>query len=98
MRRARASEPKVGVSLCKNRSEQSMFLERLGADAAVSGAFSPYAQQEMVLARVATAQRDFYHLYIETGIVNAEASGGLYCRSQNRVSLPVTGDWVAARI
>ncbi len=55
-----------------------MFLERLGADAAVYGAFSPYAQQEMVLARVATAQRDFYHLYTETGTANAEPSGGLY--------------------
>ncbi|MFB3829793.1 MAG: ribosome small subunit-dependent GTPase A [Bryobacteraceae bacterium] len=75
-----------------------MFLERLGADAAVYGAFSVYAQQEMVLARVATAQRDFYHLYTETGIANAEPSGGLYHRSLNRASLPVTGDWVAARI
>jgi ribosome biogenesis GTPase len=52
----------------------------------------------MVLARVATAQRELYHLYTETGIVNAEPSGGLYYRSLNRVSLPVTGDWVAARI
>jgi ribosome biogenesis GTPase / thiamine phosphate phosphatase len=75
-----------------------MFLERLGADAAVYGAFSPYAQQEMVLARVATAVRDFYHLYTETGAAHAVPSGGLYYRTLNRSSLPVTGDWVAARI
>jgi hypothetical protein len=39
-----------------------MLLELLGADAAVYGAFSPYAQQERVLARVATAQRDLSSL------------------------------------
>jgi ribosome biogenesis GTPase len=75
-----------------------MFLESLGADAAVYGAFSPYAQQQMVLARVATAQRDVYHLYAETGTVDAEPSGGLYYRTLDRASLPVTGDWAAARI
>lgn len=75
-----------------------MFLERLGADAAVYGAFSPYAQPEMVLARVATAQRDFYQLYTETGAANAEPSGKLYYRTLSRAFLPVTGDWVAARI
>src|SRR5512147_1637909 len=94
---ARASEPGVGVSLCPNRSEQAMFLERLGADAAIYGAFSPYAQQGMVLARVATAQREFYHLYTEAGAANAEPSSGLYHRTPNRALLPVTGDWVAAR-
>ncbi len=75
-----------------------MFLERLGADAAVRGAFSPYAQQNLVLARVATAQRDFYHLYAETAVLDAEPSGALYHRSPDRFSLPVTGDWVAARM
>lgn len=75
-----------------------MFLERLGADAALYGAFSPYAQQGMVPARVGTAQRELYQLYTETGVVQAEPSGGLYYRSLNRVSLPVTGDWVAARM
>lgn len=75
-----------------------MFLELLGADAVLFGAFSPYAQRQMVLARVATAQRDFYHLYTETGGANAEPSGGLYYRTEGPASLPVTGDWVAARM
>jgi ribosome biogenesis GTPase len=75
-----------------------MLLERFGADAAVYGAFSSYTQQEMVLARVATAQRDLYHLYTETGAINAEPSGSLYYRAPDRASLPVTGDWVAARV
>ncbi len=75
-----------------------MFLERLGADQAIYGAFSTYARQELVLARVAIAQRDFYHLYTEGGSAHAEPSGKLYYRTPGRSSLPVTGDWVAARI
>ncbi len=75
-----------------------MFLERLGADAALYGAFSIYAQQGMAPARVATAQRDFYHLYTETGVVSAAPSGGLHYRSPDHAGLPVTGDWVAARM
>ncbi len=75
-----------------------MFLERLGADQAVFGAFSPYAQQQMVLARVAIAQRDLYYLYTEDGPAHAEPTGKLYYRTAGHSSLPVTGDWVAARI
>ncbi len=75
-----------------------MFLERLGADQAVYGAFSPYARRQMVLARVAIAQRDLYYLYTEDGPAGAEPSGRLYYRTPGHSSLPVTGDWVAARI
>ncbi len=75
-----------------------MFLERLGADQSVYGAFSSYAQQQMVLARVAIAQRDIYYLYTEDGPAHAEPSGRLYYRTSGHSSLPVTGDWVAARI
>ncbi len=75
-----------------------MFLERLGADQAVYGAFSLYSQQQMVLARVAIAQRDLYYLYTEDGPVQAEASGRLYYRTPDHPSLPVAGDWVAARV
>ena len=75
-----------------------MFLERLGADQALYGAFSSYARQQMVLARVAIAQRDLYHLYMENGTAHAEPSGRLFYRTPGRSSLPVTGDWVAARI
>ncbi len=75
-----------------------MFLERLGADQSVYGAFSSYARQQMVLARVAIAQRDHYYLYTEDGPAQAEPSGRLYYRAPDHSSLPVTGDWVAARI
>jgi ribosome biogenesis GTPase / thiamine phosphate phosphatase len=75
-----------------------MLLEHLGADQGVYGAFSSYAQQQMRLARVAIAQRDLYYLLTEEGPVHAEPSGGLYHRTPDRSALPVTGDWVAARI
>ncbi|MCL4219343.1 MAG: ribosome small subunit-dependent GTPase, partial [Candidatus Hydrogenedentes bacterium] len=75
-----------------------MFLERLGADQTVYGAFSPYARQQMVLARVAVAQRDVYQLYTEDGFAHAEPSGRLYYHTPGHSSFPVTGDWVAARI
>jgi ribosome biogenesis GTPase / thiamine phosphate phosphatase len=75
-----------------------MFLERLGADAALLGAFSHFSQQGLHLARVATAQRDIYQLISETGAVDAEPSGSFCHRAAGRAAFPVTGDWVAARI
>jgi len=75
-----------------------MFLERLGADGSVFGAFSPYAEQKLMLARVAIAQRDLYYLYLEDGSAHAEPSGKLYYHAAGRGALPVTGDWVAARM
>ncbi len=75
-----------------------MFLERLGADRSVYRAFSSYAQQQLTLARVAIAQRDLYYLLTEHGVAHAEPSGKLYYHAPGRSSLPVTGDWVAARM
>lgn len=75
-----------------------MFLESLGADASVYTLFQPYAAQGLVLARVAVSQRDRYHLLTEDGELHAEASGSLWYRTPNRAGMPVTGDWVAARI
>ena len=75
-----------------------MFLESLGADARLLGAFESYASQGLILARVATSQRDQYRLYCETGEVDAEPSGGLWYRTPDRAGMPVVGDWVAARM
>jgi ribosome biogenesis GTPase / thiamine phosphate phosphatase len=52
----------------------------------------------LTLARVAIAQRDIYYLYTENGPVHAQPSGGFYFRTPAHSGLPVTGDWVAARI
>jgi ribosome biogenesis GTPase len=63
-----------------------------------SGDFNSYAAQGLVLARVAMAHRDQYHLYTEAGGMMAEASGSLWYRAPDRASMPVVGDWVAARV
>jgi ribosome biogenesis GTPase / thiamine phosphate phosphatase len=75
-----------------------MDLQALGATPEVWSAFSPHAAQGLVLARVAVSQRDRYRLYAETGELDAEPSGSLWHRSPDRASMPVVGDWVAARI
>jgi ribosome biogenesis GTPase len=73
-----------------------MFLERLGADRDVYGAFHSHAQQQFTLARVAIAQHDLCYLYTEEGPVHATVSGALYYQTPAHL-LPVTGDWVATR-
>lgn len=75
-----------------------MLLESLGADAAVHTQFQPYAAQGLTLARVAVSQRDGYHLFTAAGELAAEASGALWHRTPDRSDMPVTGDWVAARV
>ncbi|HEV3198019.1 MAG TPA: ribosome small subunit-dependent GTPase A [Bryobacteraceae bacterium] len=75
-----------------------MDLESLGADSVVYGAFERYAAQGLILGRVAMANRDRYDLYTATGEVSAEASGALWYRTPDRASMPVAGDWVAARL
>src|SRR5580700_10860736 len=75
-----------------------MFLQSIGADSAVRHAFSVYAAQGLELARVATSQRDHYRLLTEAGEFPAEPSGAMWYRTPDRAGMPVTGDWVAARI
>lgn len=75
-----------------------MFLESLGADAALHNLFQSYAAHGLLLARVAVAQRDQYQLFTAAGELPAEASGALWHRTPCRAGMPVTGDWVAARI
>ncbi len=74
-----------------------MFLESIGADGEVFGAFRRYAAEGLLLARVALSQRDRYHLFIESGELSAEPSGRLWYRAEDAAAMPVTGDWVAAR-
>ena len=75
-----------------------MDLELLAASARVRGAFEPYLQRDLALARVAVAHRDVYRLYIECGEIAGEPSGALWYRAADAVSKPAVGDWVAARI
>jgi ribosome biogenesis GTPase len=75
-----------------------MFLESLGADSFVFGAFQTYAADGLVLGRIGAASRNQYRLYTETGERAAEPSGALWYRAADRASMPVTGDWVAASV
>jgi ribosome biogenesis GTPase len=75
-----------------------MNLVSLGAHSSVYSAFETYAAQGMVLGRVATSQRDQYRLYLEDAEVEAEPSGALWYRAAAASSMPVVGDWVAARV
>jgi ribosome biogenesis GTPase len=75
-----------------------MQLEAIGADASVYRAFEPWASQQLTLARIASAQRDQYRLFTSEAEIDAEPSGALWYRSTGSASMPVTGDWVAARI
>jgi ribosome biogenesis GTPase / thiamine phosphate phosphatase len=74
-----------------------MFLESLGADAAVRSLFESHAARGLMPARVAVSQRDRYRLLTEGGELTAEPSGVLWHRTAGRACMPVTGDWVAAR-
>jgi ribosome biogenesis GTPase / thiamine phosphate phosphatase len=73
-------------------------LELLGAGARVRGAFEPYLQRGLALARVAVAHRDLYRLYTASGEIAAEPSGALWYGAADSASMPAVGDWVAARI
>jgi ribosome biogenesis GTPase len=68
-----------------------MNLESIGADARVFGAFEAYAARGLVLARVATSQRDQYKLYAEPGELDAEPSGALWYRTGDAAGMPVVG-------
>jgi len=57
-----------------------------------------YAARGLVVARVITSQRDQYRLAANDTELMAEPSGALWHRVPTRAAMPVTGDWVAARI
>jgi ribosome biogenesis GTPase / thiamine phosphate phosphatase len=75
-----------------------MNLDLLGAGAEIIRAFERYGAQGLMLARVATSQRDRYRLYTDPGEFDAEPSGGLWHRTPDRAGMPVVGDWAAARL
>jgi ribosome biogenesis GTPase len=75
-----------------------MSLESSGADDSVYSAFQHYAAEGLILARVAISQRDHYLLITAGGEIPAEASGNLWYRTPDSAGMPITGDWVAARM
>lgn len=75
-----------------------MSLESIGAGARVLGAFQQYSNQGFTLGRIASACRDRYRLLTETAELTAEPSGSFWFRASGPAAMPVTGDWVAARV
>jgi ribosome biogenesis GTPase len=57
-----------------------------------------YAARGLVVARVIISQRDQYRLAANDIELTAEPSGALWHRAPTRAAMPVTGDWVAARV
>jgi ribosome biogenesis GTPase len=78
--------------------EWTVNLESIGASARVRGTFEVYRQRGLALARVAVSQRDIYRLYSELGEISAEPAGTLWYSAGDAASMPVVGDWVAARV
>jgi ribosome biogenesis GTPase / thiamine phosphate phosphatase len=71
-----------------------MDLRSLGADASLLGVFEKtFGARGLILARVATAQRDIYRL-LGGDEWTAEAAGRLWLDG----TVPAVGDWVAARV
>jgi ribosome biogenesis GTPase len=75
-----------------------MFLESIGASAAVFRAFESCERASLVLARVARSDGEQYRLLTEDGETAAEPSGHLRYGAETRAALPVVGDWVGARM
>ena len=71
-----------------------MCLDLLGATPELRGA----VPNPLTLARVLLAQRDQYRIATDGGEFDAEPSGALWYNATSRAAMPVTGDWVAARI
>ena len=69
-------------------------LDSLGWSPELAAAFEPLAGEGLVPARVAVQHRGGCVLYSEAGELTAEASRRLVREG----SIPVTGDWVAARL
>jgi ribosome biogenesis GTPase len=75
-----------------------MTLVSLGATEFVYRAFEPFEKQNLTLARVGASYGDQYRLIAACGDFAAEPSGALWHRTPDRAGMPVTGDWVAARL
>ncbi len=75
-----------------------MQLSAIGAAARVLADFERFRGEGLILARVALSQRDQYRLLAEGGELDGEPSGRLSFRCPDAASMPVVGDWVAARI
>ena len=73
----------------------SFDLSALGWDAAWSRAFEPFAADGLVPARVAIEFNHIFRVYAEAGEWQAQHSGRLLHRAEEKGQLSAVGDWVA---
>ncbi len=75
--------------------QDNVALEALGWNSHFASAFTPYAEQGLIAARVAVQHRNAWLLYTAQGEHKAVLPGRLR-RDSRAVDLPAVGDWVAA--
>ncbi|MEO8680042.1 MAG: ribosome small subunit-dependent GTPase A [Vicinamibacterales bacterium] len=75
----------------------SFDLSALGWDAAWSRVFEPLAAEGLVPARVAIEFNYIFRVYAEAGEWQAQHSGRLLHRAEDKGQLSAVGDWVAVR-
>jgi ribosome biogenesis GTPase len=75
-----------------------MDLSSLGWDDFFANHFQPFANSDLVPARVALEHKHTFVLYTAAGEFSAACTGRLLHTAAARLDLPAVGDWVAARL
>lgn len=73
-------------------------LEELGWDASLAEAFREHAENGLIPARVALAQRGIYVLWTALGEMRGEPAGRMRHGTERAADLPAVGDWVAVDV
>lgn len=82
----------------RGRILTTMTLESLGWSAEHEHAFTPFAADGLVPARVAAVHRAAYELFAPPATLEAACTGRLLHLSREPADLPAVGDWVACSL
>ena len=72
-------------------------LDAYGWDPVFAERFAPFAEQELVPARVVVQYQQIYRIVSEDGELLATVAGRMRHRVEGRVDYPAVGDWIAFR-
>jgi ribosome biogenesis GTPase / thiamine phosphate phosphatase len=78
--------------------QRSPILDAYGWDATFAERFSPFAEQELLPARVIVEYQHIYRVVTEDGELLATVAGRLRHRAAGRLDYPAVGDWVAIKL
>jgi len=73
------------------------ILDAYGWDPVFAERFAPFAEQELLPARVVVQYQQIYRIVTEDGELLAMVAGRMRHRAEGRVDYPAVGDWVAFR-